>query len=101
MSFHGVTLMWWIVKRTSFMARDRRKGAHILGCSFSRLREKVPEADEGRLDRSNLECPHPTLSRVAGEGKSVSRRALSASYEWPAALHAAPAPTRRCRCARP
>jgi len=51
-------------------ARPGRKGTHILGFSFSRLREKVPEADEGKLDRSNLECPHPTLSRTRERGRT-------------------------------
>jgi len=37
--------------------------------SFSRLREKVPEADEGELAMSNQLALTPTLSRGAGEGK--------------------------------
>jgi hypothetical protein len=32
-------------------------------------REKVPKADEVTRVRVNQDCPHPTLSRKAGEGK--------------------------------
>ena len=39
---------------------------------FSRLREKVPEADEGMLVRANRERPHPTLSRKREREKKGS-----------------------------
>jgi len=45
---------------------------------FSRLREKVPEADEGMLVRANQERPHPALSRERERGKPQKiSRALS------------------------
>jgi hypothetical protein len=38
------------------------------GCSFSRLREKVPEADEGDLVRLFQSLPSPQPSPASGRG---------------------------------
>jgi hypothetical protein len=40
----------------------------MLGCPFSRVREKVPEADEGTLATSRGRALIPTLSRERERG---------------------------------
>ena len=56
------------------------------GFSFSRLREKVPEADEGNLAMSNQLALTLTLSRGAGEGEKRRQRtgAIRCWYGVPA-----------------
>src|SRR5215510_13057225 len=47
-----------------------------LAFPFSRLREKVPKADEGLFGTANHACPHPALSRKRERGKRSRDRGL-------------------------
>jgi len=48
---------------------------------FSRLREKVPEADEGALETALLACPHPNPLPQSGRGGTATRERGTAKRE--------------------
>ena len=56
-------------------SQDRAKRAAFPAIAFSRLREKVPKADEGLFAscRGEPACPHPALSRTRERGTAGSR----------------------------